>query len=84
MRETRLIIYSFQMRDLESGSSHRKAVIKGTHIAVEFVINLLAQGWSESEIARNYPGVTREDILACFKYAGETLQAAKLSNSEIE
>jgi uncharacterized protein (DUF433 family) len=55
-----------------------KPVIKGTRIAVEFVINLLAQGWSESEIVRNYPGLTHEDILACLKYAGETLQSEKV------
>jgi uncharacterized protein (DUF433 family) len=55
-----------------------KPVIKGTRIAVEFVINLLAQGWSESEIVRNYPGLTHENILACLKYAGETLQSEKV------
>jgi uncharacterized protein (DUF433 family) len=32
-----------------------KPVIKGTRIAVEFVIDLLAQGSSEPEILRNYP-----------------------------
>lgn len=49
-----------------------KPVIKGTRIAVEFVIDLLAQGWGEQEILRNYPGLTHEDILACLKYAGES------------
>jgi len=33
-----------------------KPVIKGTRLAVEFVIDLLAQGWAEAEILRNYPG----------------------------
>jgi len=37
-----------------------KPVIKGTRLAVEFVIDLLAQGWSEADIERNYPGITRE------------------------
>lgn len=55
-----------------------KPVIKGTSIAVEFVINLLAQGWSESEILRNYPGITHKDILACLKYAGEALHSEKV------
>jgi uncharacterized protein (DUF433 family) len=55
-----------------------KPVIKGTRIAVEFVIDLLAQGWSEAEILRNYPGLTHEDILACLKYAGETLHSEKV------
>ena len=55
-----------------------KPVIKGTRIAVEFVIDLLAQGWPESEILRNYPALTHEDILACLKYAGETLHSEKV------
>lgn len=55
-----------------------KPVIKGTRIAVEFVIDLLAQGWSEAEILRNYPGLLHEDILACLKYAGETLHSEKV------
>jgi uncharacterized protein (DUF433 family) len=55
-----------------------KPVIKGTRIAVEFVIDLLAQGRAEPEILRNYPGLTHEDILACLKYAGETLHAEKV------
>ena len=55
-----------------------KPVIKGTRIAVEFIIDLLAQGWNEEEILRNYPGLTHEDVLACLKYAGETLHAEKV------
>ena len=51
-----------------------KPVIKGTRLAVEFVVGLLAQGWTEAEVLRNYPGVTREDILACLAYAQDRLQ----------
>ena len=46
-----------------------KPVIRGTRIAVELVLELLAAGQSESEILANYPGLIREDILACFSYA---------------
>lgn len=46
-----------------------KPVIRGTRIAVEFVLELLAAGQSESEILSNYPGITKEDILACLSYA---------------
>ena len=35
---------------------------------------LLAQGWTEAEVLRNYPGITREDILACLAYAQDRLQ----------
>ncbi len=46
-----------------------KPVVKGTRLAVEFIIDLLAQGWPESEILRNYPGLVHEDIRACLNYA---------------
>jgi uncharacterized protein (DUF433 family) len=46
-----------------------KPVIRGTRIAVEFILELLAAGQSESQILANYPGLTREDILACLAYA---------------
>jgi len=51
-----------------------KPVVKGTRLAVEFIVSLLAQGWSETEILHNYPGLTREDILACLSYASEVLR----------
>lgn len=44
-----------------------KPVVKGTRLAVEFIIDLLAQGWAESDILRNYPGLTQEDIQACLR-----------------
>lgn len=53
-----------------------KPVIKGTRLAVEFIIDLLAQGWSEAEILRNYPGITQEDIRACLHYASDALKYA--------
>lgn len=46
-----------------------KPVIRGTRLAVEFILELLAAGQPESEIVSNYPGITREDILACLAYA---------------
>jgi uncharacterized protein (DUF433 family) len=46
-----------------------KPVIRGTRLAVEFILELLAAGQSEDEILTNYPGLTREDILACLSYA---------------
>jgi uncharacterized protein (DUF433 family) len=55
-----------------------KPVIKGTRLAVELVIDLLANGWPESEILRNYPGLTHEDIQACLSYAGAILRAEKV------
>lgn len=44
-----------------------KPVIKGTRLAVEFILDLLAGGWSEAEVLQNYPKLTHEDIQACFE-----------------
>ncbi len=55
-----------------------KPVVRGTRIAVEFVVSLLAQGWTESQVLENYPGLTREDILACLAYASERLAAERV------
>ena len=46
-----------------------KPVIRGTRPAVEFILELLAAGQSESEVLANYPGLMREDLLACLSYA---------------
>jgi uncharacterized protein (DUF433 family) len=55
-----------------------KPIIKGTRLSVEFVIDLLAQGWSTDEILRNYPGITLTDILACLHYASAVLKTEKV------
>jgi len=46
-----------------------KPVIRGTRLAVEFILELLAAGQSEVEVLTNYPGLKREDILACLACA---------------
>lgn len=56
-----------------------KPVIKGTRLAVEFIVDLLAQGWTEAQILENYPGIRREDIRACLKYASEVLKSERVS-----
>jgi uncharacterized protein (DUF433 family) len=55
-----------------------KPVVKGTRLAVAFVVDLLACGWSEEEILRNYPGLSHEDIMACLAYASAVLQAEQV------
>jgi uncharacterized protein (DUF433 family) len=46
-----------------------KPVLRGTRLAVEFILTLLAAGRTESEILNEYPGLAKEDILACLAYA---------------
>ena len=46
-----------------------KPVVRGTRLAVEFILELLAADVSEEYLLYNYPGLTHEDILACLGYA---------------
>jgi uncharacterized protein (DUF433 family) len=55
-----------------------KPVIRGTRLSVDFIDGLLADGWQEADILRNYPGTMREDIAACLRYASESLRAEKV------
>lgn len=46
-----------------------KPVIKGTRLAVEYILNLLAHGATVAEIVSEYKGLTPEDIQACILFA---------------
>jgi uncharacterized protein (DUF433 family) len=51
-----------------------KPVIRGTRLAVEFLVELMAEGWSHEQIVRNYPQLSVEDLQAALHYAAETLK----------
>lgn len=55
-----------------------KPVIRGTRLAVEFIMELLANGWTEQQIFDNYPGIEHEDIAACLHYATQTLKSERV------
>jgi uncharacterized protein (DUF433 family) len=55
-----------------------KPVIRGTRLSVEFIIGLMADGWSETDIPKNYPGVAHDDIIACLAYARDLLSSEKV------
>jgi uncharacterized protein (DUF433 family) len=55
-----------------------KPIIKGTRISVEFVIDLLAHGWTTDQILQEYDHLTLEDVRACLAYAGELVKEEKV------
>jgi uncharacterized protein (DUF433 family) len=55
-----------------------KPVVRGTRLSVDFIIGLMADGWSEADILRNYPGLTRQDLAACLAYARDVLKSEKV------
>jgi len=51
-----------------------KPVIRGTRIAVQLIVKLLANGVTEEEILTDYyPDLVKEDIKAALLYASESL-----------
>lgn len=55
-----------------------KPTVRGTRIAVELIIGLLAQGWTEQRIFDSYPSLKPEDIRACLTYASELLHSERV------
>jgi uncharacterized protein (DUF433 family) len=55
-----------------------KPVIKGTRLAVEKIVELMAVGWSEAQIIQNYPGITHDDVAARLFYASDVLKSERV------
>jgi uncharacterized protein (DUF433 family) len=63
---------------LDSAILAGKPVIRGTRLSVDFVIGLMADGWTEADILRNYPGLSHDDVAACLAYARDVLRSEKV------
>jgi len=55
-----------------------KPIIRGTRLSVAFVVGLMADGWSESDILTNYPGVTHDGVISCLACARDALSSEKV------
>ena len=49
---------------------HGQACIKGTSIPAHQIVRMLANGDGIEDLIKEYPSLTREDILACLDYSG--------------
>ncbi len=59
-----------------------KPIIKGTRISVEFILERLADGWSEQEILENYPRLTPEAMKAVYAYLYEGMKDGLLFSTK--
>jgi uncharacterized protein (DUF433 family) len=55
-----------------------KPVIKGTRIAVEFVVDHLGREWTAEQVLKEYDHLTADDIQACLAYASEILKSERV------
>ena len=49
-----------------------KPVVKGTRLAVDFILGLFAVGWTEQQVLENYPTLTPQSLRAVFDYAADS------------
>jgi uncharacterized protein (DUF433 family) len=55
-----------------------KPVVKGTRLAVDFILGLFAAGWTEQQVLENYPTLTPEGLRAVFAFAAECMREEAL------
>ena len=55
-----------------------KPVVKGTRLAVDFILGLFAAGWTEQQVLENYPTLTPEALRAVFAFAAECMREEAL------
>jgi uncharacterized protein (DUF433 family) len=51
-----------------------KPIVKGTRISVELILELLASGWTETQILESYPNLTEHSLRAVFSYLRDCIQ----------
>ena len=52
-----------------------KPVFRGTRLKVEFVLKLMAAGWTAEKMAEEYPGVAPEHLRAAAAFAADMMEA---------
>ena len=60
-----------------------KPIIINTRLSVEFILQRLADGWTEEMLFNNYPTLTHEAIKAVFAYAHDYLKDGLLYNTNL-
>ena len=63
---------------IEPGKRSGRPCVRGLRITVYEVLDMLASGMSHSEILKDFPDLTEQDILACLAYAADRERKVEL------
>ncbi|MBE2233319.1 MAG: DUF433 domain-containing protein [Anaerolinea sp.] len=58
----------------DPGILQGKPVVKGTRLAVDFILSLYATGWTQRQILESYPTLTPEALRAVFAFSAECMR----------
>ena len=61
-----------------------KPIVKGTRLSVEFLLSLLAEGWSENNLLDNYPTLTHEGLKAIFAFTIDCIRDEAIYPSNLQ
>ncbi len=62
----------------DPGVLQGKPVVRGTRLAVDFILGLFAAGWAEQEVLDSYPTLTRDALRAVFAFSAECMREEAL------
>ncbi len=65
--------------EIDPAIAFGKPRVRGTRIAAEFILDLYAAGWTDEQVLKSYPTLTRESIRAVFAYAAECVSEKQIS-----
>ena len=51
-----------------------KPRVRGTRLGVQFLLGLMAGGWTDAVLLEEYPGLEEEDLRACIAYAAVAVE----------
>jgi len=61
-----------------------KPTIRGTRISIEFIVQLLASGWTETQILENYPRLEQKHLQAVFSYLYDGIRDNLMYNNVLQ
>ncbi len=59
-----------------------KPVVKGTRLAVDFLLGLKVEGWTEQQVLDNYPHLSKEALQAVFAFSAECMREEAIYPTE--
>jgi uncharacterized protein (DUF433 family) len=60
-----------------------RPVVRGTRLAVDYLLAFLAAGKSSADLREAWPYLTDEDIRACLAYARDAVRAVSVSTYDV-
>ena len=60
-----------------------KPIVINTRLSIEFILQRLADGWTEEMLLKNYSSLSHESLQAVFAYAHDCLKDGFLYNKNL-